>query len=174
MAGHDPDLAFTWTNDSRTVGTNQTRLLFAQVFLHLDHVERRNPFSDADDDANTRIGSFHDGVSRKGRRHVNHRRVRARLLHRIGHRVEDWNPLMRRAALTGRHTTNDIGPVLEHLFRMERSFLASNALYDQARRFIDKNAHKNDVRYQKLATRSEIARAQYSKVKETATKRVFK
>ena len=37
-----------------------------QRALHLDHVEHRNAFGDADDQRNFRVDRFQDGVGREG------------------------------------------------------------------------------------------------------------
>ena len=50
---------------------------------------------------------------------------------------------MRRATFAGSHAANDVGPVLDHLLRMEGAFFAGDALDDEASRFINKNAQDN-------------------------------
>ena len=40
---------------------------------------------------------------------------------------------MLRAAFARRHSANDIRSILDHLYGMKRTFLAGNALHDEAR-----------------------------------------
>ena len=77
----------------------------------LQHVDDRNAFGDADDERDAGVGRFHDRVGGKRRRHEDHRRVRAGLLHRIGDRVEHRPAFVRRAALAGRHAADDVGVI---------------------------------------------------------------
>jgi hypothetical protein len=48
---------------------------------------------------------------------------------------------VRRATFTGRYSTDDVRPIFDHLLRMERAFLAGDALDDEARIFVNENAH---------------------------------
>ena len=66
---------------------------------------------------------------------------------------------MLRTAFAGRHTADDLSSILNHLLCMERAFLSGDALYNEARVLIDKDAHLD------LAFLNESA--QYSKSKST-------
>src|SRR6185503_11275842 len=48
---------------------------------------------------------------------------------------------MRGSTFTRRNTTDNVGPIFHHLFRMERSFFAGQSLNYQARVFIDQYTH---------------------------------
>jgi hypothetical protein len=45
------------------------------------------------------------------------------------------------ATFTRRYAADDVRSILDHLLRMERAFLAGNALHDEARIFVNENAH---------------------------------
>ncbi len=51
--------------------------------LDLHHVEDGNAFGDGDDDADARVGRFHDRIGRERRRDEDHRRIGAGCLHRL-------------------------------------------------------------------------------------------
>ena len=82
-----------------------------QIFPRLHHVERRNAFGDADDQRNPRVGGFHDGVGRERRRHEDHGGIRAGLVDRFRHGVEDRPAFVRGAALARRHAADNLGAV---------------------------------------------------------------
>ena len=112
-----------------------------QEFPRLHHVERRNAFGDADHQRDARIGGFHDGVGGERRRHENHGGVRAGLLHGLRHGIEHRQVEVLGAALAGRHAADDVGAVGDGLLRVERAFLAGEALHDQSRVFVYQYAH---------------------------------
>src|SRR4051812_2979797 len=106
------------------------------------HVENGHPFRDADNEWNSSIGGSHHRVGGEWRRDVDHRRIGARILHRFGNRVEDWNLILEfLAALARSYTANDLGAVLDHLLCMERAVPTGDALHDEAGVFFDENAH---------------------------------
>ena len=77
VTGHDADLALAGRDDARRVGADEGGGMASKERLDLDHVEGRDAFGDADDDADPRVGGFHDGVGGDERRHEDRRRVRA-------------------------------------------------------------------------------------------------
>ena len=87
------------------------------------------------------VGRFHHRVGGKRRRHEDHRRVRAGLLHRLAHRVEDRPAFVRRAALAGRDAADDRRPVGRGLLGVKRPLAAGQALDEQARVLVDQNGH---------------------------------
>ena len=98
---HDADLALARRNDARTVRPDQPRAPVLQELPGAHHVERRNAFGDADDQFDLGVGGLHDGVGRERRRHEDHRGIRAGLVDRFLHGVEDRPALVRGAALAG-------------------------------------------------------------------------
>ena len=111
-----------------------------QIFLHLHHVERRNSLRDAHHERNAGVGRFHDCVRGKCRRHVNHRSICACFFYCVRNSIENGNAFVRCAAFSGRHATDDVRSILNHLLRMKRAFFAGDSLHDQARVFINQNA----------------------------------
>ena len=81
VARHDADLALARRDDARAVRPDQPRVLALQELPRPHHVERRNAFGDADDQRHAGVGGFHDRVGRERRRHEDHGRIRAGLLH---------------------------------------------------------------------------------------------
>jgi hypothetical protein len=70
------------------LGPISLRAVGAQRGLDVKHVQHRNAFGDADDDLDAGIGRFQDRVGGERGRHVDHRRLRAGLPHRVAHGVE--------------------------------------------------------------------------------------
>src|SRR5579871_4116777 len=139
VAGHDPDLARAGRNDPRAVGTDQHRRGIDQDALDANHVERRDPFGDADDQRDARRLRFEDGVGGAGRRDVDDRRVGAGRLDRLRDGVEDGDPFLLRPAFAGRHAGDDVGPVFDRLPRMKGAGLAGDPLNEQPRVFVDED-----------------------------------
>ena len=132
---------------------------------HLQHVDRRNAFGDADGQRNLGVGRFHDRVGRKRRRHEDHRRVRARLADGVVHAVEDRPAFVRRAALAGRHAADDLRAVRGGRLGVERAFAAGQPLDDQPRVFVEKDCHvtapspaERDDLLRRLAHRSAVVK----------------
>src|SRR5688572_1431780 len=142
VARHDAYFALAGTDNARTVWTNQTSGFVFQIFPDLHHVERGYTFGDTYNHADAGIGSFHDRIRRKSRRHVDHRRIGARFFDRVGDSVEYRNTFVGRATFARRHATDYVGSILNHLLSMERAFLAGNSLDDKARVLINKNAQE--------------------------------
>ena len=141
MARHDPDLALAGLMIPGQFGPINGSPCRSGT-LHFHHVEAGIP-SVMQTTTGIRIGRFHNRVGGKGGRDIYHRSVRSRIVHRIGHSIKNGNAFVSGAALAGSYATNNIGPVLDHLLRMERAFFAGDALDDEASRFINKNAQDN-------------------------------
>ena len=105
------------------------------------HVERRNALGDADDQFQFGVGRFHDGIRRVRRRHKDHRRIRRSLVHGFLHGVEDRPAFVRGAALAGRDSADNLGPILRASLGVKCAFPPGQALHDHPRRFINQNAH---------------------------------
>ena len=115
----------------------------ARKRFHLHHVEHGNTFGDGVDHANARLGSFHDRVSRERWRNENHRRIRARCLHRFVHSVEDGQAVgIFGAALAGRDAADHFGAVFQTLFGVKRPGRTGDALTDNLGFAVDENAHR--------------------------------
>ena len=71
-------------------GPMRRDLVVFEIFLHGDHVANRNAFRNANDQLNSRIGSFADRIGRAGRGNEDHRRVRAGLWYRFIHGVPNF------------------------------------------------------------------------------------
>src|SRR5713101_9614169 len=89
VARHNSNLAFAWRNNSGTIRSNQPRAPVLQKLPRTNHVEHGNAFGDANDQFELGVRGLHDSVSSKGRRHKNHRRIGASLVHSFLHAVED-------------------------------------------------------------------------------------
>jgi len=150
VAGHDSDLAFARADNARTIGTNQTCRLIGQIFLNLDHVQRRDALGNANNDWDSGSGGFHNRIRCEGRRNINHGRIRAGFLHGVGYSVENRNAFMRRAALAGRDSAYNVRSILNHLLCMEGALFARDSLNHKARFFIHENAQLLGSRNRKM------------------------
>src|SRR3546814_5863195 len=70
--GHDPDLAFVGGQHTGAVRADQSRFRARQRALHLDHVEHRNAFGDADDQLHLGVDRLEDRVGGERRRSEEH------------------------------------------------------------------------------------------------------
>ncbi len=105
------------------------------------HVRGGNAFRDAHHQRNAGFGGLHDRVARERRRNEDHGRIRARLLHRIGHGIENRQPEMRLTAFARSDAAHDLGAVVDGGLRVEAGFAAREALEDHARVLIHQHAH---------------------------------
>ena len=115
--------------------------LALQRGFHLQHVQHRNAFGDADDDLDAGVRRFQDRVGGERGRHVDHRGVRAGLPHRVAHGVEHRQAQMRLPALARRDAADHLRAVGNRLFGMEGALLAGEALADDLGVFVDEDAH---------------------------------
>src|ERR1700750_355577 len=81
ISWHDADLAFTRSDNTRTVRADQARAFSLHVALHSYHVEHWNSFGNTNDEGDTSIDRFHDRISRKRWWHINHRGIGSGRLH---------------------------------------------------------------------------------------------
>src|SRR2546423_3136673 len=141
-ARDDADLALAGRDEAGTVRTDEPSATLVHVRERARHVEYGNPFRDTDDQLDAGIGRLVDGRCGDRRGHVDHRGIRLCRVHRFGHGVEHgdgvFEPL---AAFAGRHTGNHRGAVGHHLLRVKRTVAAGYALYQEAGRLIDEDAH---------------------------------
>src|SRR5690242_20846120 len=112
MARHDADLAFTWRNNTGAVRPDQSRAARLQELPDAHHVERRNSFSNTDDQLDLGVCGLHDRVGSEWRRNEDDGCIGAGLVHRFLHGIEDWPTFMRAAAFAGGDAPNDLGAVL--------------------------------------------------------------
>jgi hypothetical protein len=83
---------------------------------------RRDSFGDRDDQWDSGVFGFQDGVGGETRWHEHHRRVGLRLLHRFVEGVEDGDAVHVLAALAGRHARDDIRPIVAVSKAVEGAF----------------------------------------------------
>ncbi len=139
---HDANLRLPRRNHSRAIRPDQPRLRVLQHAptpspcrcIGIPSVMQTISGTPASSASRMRIGS-------RRRRHKNHRHIRARLLHRLFHGVENRPAFMRRSALARRHAAHTLRPVLRAALRVKRSFASGNPLHDQASILIDQNRH---------------------------------
>src|SRR5579859_5080985 len=141
-ARHDSDFAFAGGDDARAIGADEARLVEVHGGSSANHVDNGNAFGNANDERNFGIGSFEDSIGSVRRRHKDHGCVGGSSLHRFADRVKDWAFEMLRATFSGGHSADDVGAVLNHLLSVESAFAACNTLDDQARFFVNQDAHR--------------------------------
>src|SRR6266851_8165720 len=141
-AGHDADFALARRNDARTIRADEACFIEVHNRRHANHVDDGDALGDANNERDLRIGGLENRVSREGRRNENHGSIRARGFRGIGDGVEHRALEVLRAAFSGGNAAHNIRAVFDHLLRVKGAFAAGEALNDQARFFIDENAHR--------------------------------
>ena len=141
VARHDPDLGLARRDQARAVGADEAARGAGEEGLHPHHVRDRHALGDADDERHARVGRFHDGVGRGGRRHEDQRAVGAGGLDRLLHRVPDREALVGGPALARRHPAHHLGAVLLAPRGVEGALLAGDALHQHPRVLVDQDAH---------------------------------
>ena len=106
-ARHDPNLALARGDDAGTVGPDQAASGARERGCDADHVEDRDPLSDANDERNVGVCSFQDGVGGKGRRNKDRAGICALVLHCFPNCVENRDVLMTRFPFAGSHSGHD-------------------------------------------------------------------
>ncbi len=130
VPGHDADLALAGSDDAGAVGSDQARRgVRLQIFPGLDHVVDGDAFGDADDQGESGVGSFHDGVGGEGRRHEDDGGVRAGGFDAFGDGVEYRTIEVLLATFAGSDSAHYIGAVGDGLLGVEGSFLAGESLH---------------------------------------------
>eukprot|EP01137_Pigoraptor_chileana_P004132 Opistho-2@45410 len=131
VARHDTNFARIGLNNAGAVGSNQAGLVLAhKTVLDLDHVLLGDALSDGDGERNLGIDCLVDGLCGARGGNVYHARRGTSRLDGLGDRVEDGKTKMRRAALSRRDTTNELGAILDGLLAVECTLLAGEALAD--------------------------------------------
>ena len=82
---------------------------------------------------NPRVFRFKNRVGGKRRRHKNHRRIRACLFHRVGHRIKHRPAFVGGAAFARRHAAHNLGAIFRTALGVERAFFARDSLNNQSR-----------------------------------------
>ena len=75
VAWHNADFTLIGGYNPRTIRSNKTGGRGGQIIFHSHHIEYRNTFSDADNQLNTCVSGFQDGISSKRRRNLRSCRV---------------------------------------------------------------------------------------------------
>ncbi len=141
VTGHNSDLAFPWCDHSRTVRSNENRVASAHEVIHRNHVENWHPFGDGADHFDARIDRFANGIGREGCRNEDHARVGTRLLDGFFHRIKHGKPFDGFTRLAWRYAADHFGAIVFATFGMEFTGLSGDALADNPRIFVNKNAH---------------------------------
>ena len=146
VARHDAHLAAAGRDDARAVRADEHGFAIFHVAFHVHHVAYRNALGDAHHEGEPCVHGLHDGVRREGGRHEDERGVRARLLHRLGDRVEHGRAVRLVAALAGRHAghhraaaARELTAVFLTLPGVKASFAPGDALHEDARFLVDQN-----------------------------------
>src|SRR5690606_7078315 len=121
VTGHDADFGGARRDHAGTVGSDQAHALALHENVGAYHVDGGDPFGDADDERDSGIRRFHDGVGGKGRRYENQRNMGARLVDRLPDRVEHGDLTVDglTAALARRHAGDDLSAIGQTLLRVE-------------------------------------------------------
>ena len=131
--GHDSNLAMARRNNPWTIWSNQPGAAILQELPCPNHVKRRNPFCDADNQFNLCIGGFHDGVRCVRWRYEDQRAIGASSIHRFLDAVEDRPAFMCGSSLARGHAADDLCSVLRAGFGVECALAPSEALYNHSR-----------------------------------------
>ena len=140
-AGHDADFGFAGGDDPGAVGADEARGRVLELGPDFDHVESGDAFSNADDEGDTRVFSFEDGVGGKRRRNEDHGGVGAGCRDGVGNGVEDGPAFVGCAAFAGSHASDDVGTVFGAAFGVEGAFFARKTLNNQSSILINQNRH---------------------------------
>ena len=142
VAGHDADFAFAGGDDAGTIWSNEARGAFGHGGLDSHHINHRDAFGDADDELDAGVNRFEDRVRSTSWWNENHRGVATGFAARFHDGVKDGNLIFENLTTAcGRDARNDIGAVFHTGLRVGCSRLASDALNEQARIFINEDGH---------------------------------
>src|SRR5438105_9920699 len=139
---HDSDFAMARRNNSWTIWSDQARAAVLQELPCANHIESWNSFGDADDKFDLCIGGLHDCVRCIRRWDKDQRAVGASSIHRFLNAVEHRPTLVRRATFSRSYAADNLRSVFSAGFGVECAFAPSEALHDDSRGFIYKDAHK--------------------------------
>src|SRR6185503_4777231 len=146
-------LAFAGRDDAGAIRADEPRARVTHRLLHAKHVTHGNSLRDGDDQFQSGIDPFEDGVRRKGRRDKHGARRGARLLHRLDDGVEDGHllPIVFEGlpALAGRDAGDDLGTVVDGEPCVAAAEFAGDALDEKFGVRFDEDGH----RYLRVAMR---------------------
>lgn len=128
MARHDADFAFAWGDDAGAVRANEAHAFLLDVDFHVQHIQSRNAFGDADDQRNAGISGFDDRIFAVRRRYVDNRCIGFDGGNGFAHGVEHRQAKVGGAAFTWGDTANHFGAVGNRLFAVESALFAGEAL----------------------------------------------
>ncbi len=141
VAGHDADLTFSWGDQPRAVGADQSSLTAAYGGVHAHHIQRGHSFRNGGDDADAGVERFHDSIRRERCRDKDHRGVGAGGRDRLFDRLEHREPFDGFATLAGRDASHHVRTVFQAPARVESTCGTGDTLANHACRFVDQDAH---------------------------------
>ncbi len=141
VAGHDADLAFAGRDHAGAIRTDQDGIAGFNFFVDANHVEDRHAFGDRGDDLDAGVDRFQNRVGGERRRNEDHRRVGAGLLDGFFDRVKNRHALDVLATFAGRHAADHVRAVVAATQRVKRAGVARDALADDFRVAVNKDAH---------------------------------
>src|SRR5262245_33249380 len=138
---HDADLTLPRGNDAGTIGTQKLGTSALQISFYPDHVAHRNPFSNTDDQRNTRVRRFHNRICCEWRGHVDHAHIGRRLANGARDGSEGRHGFEGGTALAGGYPRNHLSPVLLARLGMKLAGGTGDALGQNPSLFADQNRH---------------------------------
>src|SRR5215475_6965651 len=138
---HDADLTLPRGNSTRAIRTQELGSSSLQISFHSDHVPHRNPFSNTDDERNTRVRRFHYCIRSEWRRYVDHAEIGRRLANGASDGIEDRNAFERGPPLAGGYPRDHLSPVLLARLGMKLAGGAGDALGQNPSLFADQDRH---------------------------------
>ena len=140
---HNTNFRFSGGDNSWTIGPNQTTGFVFQVFFYSDHIAGRNAFCYTNNNFNTGIGSFHNCISSKCRRHKYDRHICTCAFNSLLNRVKYRTVKMLLSTFTRGNTTHNLSSIFYHLTCMIGSLCSSKSLNDDFRMLINQYAHNS-------------------------------
>src|SRR6185369_16542486 len=134
-------LALIGGDDTGAVGPHEPRARGSEHRLDAHHVVHRHALGDAHHELDAGPDGFQDRIRRARGRHVDHACRRARVAHRVLHRVEHRQAQVLLAAATGGHPADELGAVGERLLGVKGALLAGEPLADDLGVAVYENAH---------------------------------
>src|SRR5690606_10008673 len=119
IAWHDADLRLAGRDDAGAVWSDQAHAQFVALHLHIQHVQGRNAFGDADDQLDTGKRRFQDGVLAERGWYVDNRGLCSGIGDSLCNGVEHRQIQVNLAALAGGDTADHAGTVFNGLLGVE-------------------------------------------------------
>ena len=113
-----------WLDDTWAVWTDELDAGLGKDLLNLDHVVLWDVLGDADNKANTALGSLDDGSSGSWSWNEDEGSVSASSLNAISNILVNWKSSASLTCLLGVDTTNNLGAIFLHKFGVELALLA--------------------------------------------------